>query len=151
MNIREHRKNGTLRIATSFKDRKTKTQQHMKEQCDINHIMKKYRNQDMAVAALGRGPGTYGDFSNIVDYDTALNTVIQAENAFNSLDALVRARFKNDPQQLLEFIQDDKNYEEAIKLGLIERPKGPPPPTPPSPEQPKPAKKKTTTTVIEED
>ena len=34
------------------------------------------------------------------------------------LPAKARARFQNDPQQFMEFMNDEENIAEAIKLGL---------------------------------
>ena len=46
--------------------------------------------------------------------------VNQARDLFMSLDAEVRKRFGNDPAQLLDFLADNKNYDEAKKLGLVD-------------------------------
>ena len=39
-----------------------------------------------------------------------------------SLLSRVRKRYNNDPAELLEFVMDEKNREEAVFLGLIEKP-----------------------------
>lgn len=98
----------------------TLAQQHFKEECDINTIMAKF-------AVTGLLPDNplspqYGDFTGISDYHTALNQVIAAEDEFMSLPANIRARFENDPSQLIEFLDNAENAEEALKLGLIEKP-----------------------------
>lgn len=63
-------------------------------------------------------PPIYADHANMPDYKAALNLVIQAESQFMSLDASLRAKFDNDPAKLLGFLDDAKNDDEAIKLGL---------------------------------
>jgi hypothetical protein len=63
----------------------------------------------------------YGDFTGIGSYQDALNRVISADAAFMDLPSAIRARFGNDPQQLLNFVQDDANYDEAVKIGLISK------------------------------
>lgn len=118
--IRERRPNGTLRVATSNPD-PSLTQQQFKEECDINTIMNKYIKTGEFRALTGRG-GVYADFSEIKDLQSMLDTVRLAQDAFASLPAQVRQRFANDPAQLLAFIQDTNNRDEAIKLGLIDRP-----------------------------
>jgi len=45
------------------------------------------------------------------------------------LPAKMRARFHNDPQELLEFISNEENRAEAEKLGLVAKK----PETPPAP------------------
>ena len=52
----------------------------------------------------------------------AQETVIAAAEAFAALPSRVRQRFNNDPAELLEFLADESNREEAVFLGLIEKP-----------------------------
>ena len=40
-----------------------------------------------------------------------------------ALPAHLRARFENDPAQLIDFLGDENNRSEAEKLGLLEVPK----------------------------
>lgn len=61
----------------------------------------------------------YGDFSVLPDYQEALSIVMQAQDTFAALPASVRDRFGNDPTKMLNFLADDNNREEALKLGLI--------------------------------
>ena len=94
-------------------------QQHFKDECDINNILRQF-NITGLLPENTLSP-RYGDFSGIVDYHSALNAVIAAENEFEALPAQLRARFQNDPEQLINFIEDESNREEAINLGLIDR------------------------------
>lgn len=114
----EIRPNGSRRIAT-INEEPTETQQQFKEECDINNIMKKYGNDPVAFQALTRPGGKFADFSEIQDYQGMLQTVFEAQSAFNSLPAEMRLRFRNDPSYLLDFIQDPKNYAEGIQMGLL--------------------------------
>jgi len=100
---------------------KTRTQQHQKEEADINTIVKRF-------GLTGQLPENvrmprYGDFTEVTDYQTALNAVIAANNAFLSMPAHVRRRFNNDPAAFVDFCSDASNLEEAKKLGLVETPK----------------------------
>jgi phage internal scaffolding protein len=63
----------------------------------------------------------YGDFSGIGDYHTALNRVIAAQDEFEGLPAQIRARFDNDPANLIEFLGNENNRAEAEELGLVEK------------------------------
>jgi phage internal scaffolding protein len=94
-------------------------QQHYKEECDINTILQKFN----ITGLLPESPLSprYGDFTGISDYHTALNRVIAAEDEFMALPANIRAKFDNDPAQLIEFLEDEKNRPEAEKLGLVEK------------------------------
>lgn len=118
------RKDGSLSIKTVNLE-PTKTQQQFKDECDINNIMKKYSSTG-EFTHLTSKQGIYADFSQITDYRDMVETVQYAKDAFASLPADVRARFGNDPAQLLNFVQDDKNYDEGVKLGLVQ-PKTPQP------------------------
>ena len=68
---------------------------------------------------------TYGDFTDVVDYETALQRVITAQESFDALPARVRDRFENDPANLIEFLNDESNRDEALSLGLINPPQQP--------------------------
>lgn len=95
-----------------------------KDECDINRIMARYESTGVLNDPLNlrSSPPTYGDFSNMGDYMEHMNAIIDAQNAFDRLPAKVRARFHNDPSELLQFVNDDGNREEAVKLGLVEAP-----------------------------
>jgi len=93
-------------------------QQHFRDECDINNILRQFN----ITGLLPETPLSprYGDFTGIVDYHTALNAVIAAEDGFMELPADLRARFLNDPENLINFLNDESNKDEAIKLGLID-------------------------------
>lgn len=93
-------------------------QQHFKDECDINNILHQFNVTGM----LPEAPLSprYGDFTGIVDYHSALNAVIAAEDGFMALPAQIRSRFENDPELLINFLDDPNNRDEAIKLGLVD-------------------------------
>ena len=97
------------------------TQQHFKDETDINNILRQFN----ITGLLPEQPLSprYGDFTGIGDYHSALNAVIAAEDQFMALPANLRARFENDPAQLIAFLSDENNRSEAEKLGLLEIPK----------------------------
>jgi len=95
----------------------TRAQQHHKDECDINVILERFgKTGQLPVNAIS---GTYGDFSGVHDYHTALNTLIAAESEFESLPATIRKQFANEPANLIEFLNDPKNKDKAIELGLV--------------------------------
>jgi len=110
------RENGTIKIVT-INNKKTMTQQQFKDQCDINNIIKTYKHT--GELPLSQKVGKFLDVSNVQDYQTSLNTIIEASQAFENLPSNIRSRFANDPQKLISFMEDATNQEEAIKLGLI--------------------------------
>jgi phage internal scaffolding protein len=92
-------------------------QQHHREECDINTIMERFgQTGQLPVTAL---EPTYGDFSGVMDYHTAMNAIMAAEEQFDALPAQLRARFDNDPAKLIDFLDIDTNRSEAESLGLL--------------------------------
>lgn len=110
------RKNGTISVET-INTEPTLTQQQFKEQCDINNIIKNYTQT--GELPLSKKVGQFLDVSNVQDYHSALTTVFEAQKAFDNLPSNIRSRFENDPNQLIAFIEDDANHEEALSLGLL--------------------------------
>jgi len=84
---------------------------------DINNIMRKYKKTGVITHITNAIP-TFGDVSQIGDYQSCLEHVRRAEQLFSELPALTRERFQNDPTQFVSFMDDENNLEEAIKLGL---------------------------------
>lgn len=111
------------------------TQQHFRDETDINKIMDKY-SQTGLIDHVNDVKGAYGDFTSVQDYQLHLDQVIAADQAFMALPSAIRKRFENSPAALLEFLQDDANRDEAVKLGLVNAP--PPPQPKEEPEAPRP-------------
>lgn len=97
------------------------TEQHFKAECDINNIVATF--QETGVLPQGNRQPLFGDFdlfpqdlaSSMAQYDEAMERFMQ-------LDSSLRKEFNNDPVQLLAFLQDEKNRDRAVELGLIEMP-----------------------------
>lgn len=94
-----------------------RTQQHQKDECDINVLMSRFQKSG-EITHLATGPPQYGDFSEVGDFTTAQNRVAEATQDFMTLPARLRLEFNNDPAELLEFLQDEANNERAIEMGL---------------------------------
>ncbi|WNK14540.1 MAG: internal scaffolding protein [Microvirus sp.] len=115
----------------------TLAQQQFKDDADINVIVRRF-------GVTGELPQnvrmpTYGDFSEVVDYHTAMNAIRASQDAFDALPGAIRERFSNNPAKFVDFCSDDRNMDEARLLGLVpaaapldlEAPLAPPKPTPP--------------------
>lgn len=98
---------------------KTLAQQQFKDETDINTIVERF-GLTGEMPHVSHTP-TYDDFTGVFDFQTAMNVVVQAQREFMSYPAKLRARFSNDPQEFLEFMDKPENMDEAIKLGLAER------------------------------
>lgn len=96
------------------------TQQHFKEECDINNIIARFTRTGL----LPQYPGEdmqYGDYTTSLDYHEAMTIVAQAKQQFESLPSSVRDKFDNDPAKMLDFVSKKENIEESVKLGLLNR------------------------------
>lgn len=90
------------------------TVQSMAEDADLNIMLKRF-------GVTGKMPEnvhlpTYGDFSQVTDFQSAMNAIIEADDNFMELPADVRARFNNNPQLLLDFCSDPGNISEVRKI-----------------------------------
>lgn len=94
-----------------------RTKQAHGPECDINIIMRQFDRTGVLDPRLVRH-GYYGEVQ-VNDYFTAMLQVTSAREAFAELPAELRLRFDNDPGVLLAFLGDEKNREEAVKLGLV--------------------------------
>lgn len=119
--------------------------QSFAEECDINTIVRRFGITGELPTNI-RMP-TYGDFTGVHDFKTAMDAIATANESFDALPAEVRARFNNDPAAFVDFCSDTRNRDEAKKLGLISadevkaaaaltmgnKPTEPSAPTPPKP------------------
>ncbi len=94
------------------------TKQGHKSECDINVIMKKYLKTGL-VGHASRFEGVYGD-APAIDFHSAMNVVMEGQEAFDALPSATRQRFGNDPGAFLDFVQDAGNESEMRDLGLLD-------------------------------
>lgn len=62
--------------------------------------------------------GTFVDCTKIPDFRGMLDFVTKVKQDWELVPAAIRARFRNDPANFIEFLSDPKNDEEAVRLGL---------------------------------
>lgn len=94
------------------------TQQCHKAECDIHNILRKYDKTGL-ITHINNNSASYDDFTSAADYHAAMNVIAEASSAFASLPSELRLQFNNDPGSFMEFIHNDENYDEAVKLGLV--------------------------------
>lgn len=102
-------------------------------ECDINNLVETRVAKDGKQMSVMTGVGSslppnpdspkYGDFTNYTSSQLteAMNVIAQAKSQFEQLPSGIRARFSNDPRNLVDFVNDDSNYTEALKLGLVNK------------------------------
>lgn len=102
------------------------TRQSEADSCDINKIMERFDRTGQLPISV-KAPPLYGD-ARIVDFQTAKQIVIDAQNAFSELSAEARKYFNHDPQNLLNALSDasEESAKTLLKLGiLVEREESP--------------------------
>jgi len=99
---------------------KSLTLQADEEHANINKILQKYAKTGQLNANVKYNP-IYADYSDVPSFHESLNIVLKANEQFMGLDAEVRSRFANDPSKFLEFVNDSKNLDEMVKLGLASK------------------------------
>lgn len=92
------------------------TKQSFAKEADINTIV----NRVLKGSAMPQGERQprYGDFTGL-DYVGMQNQIALVNQSFAELPSDVRRRFDNDPSELLAFLGDPENRDEAIELGLL--------------------------------
>lgn len=111
-----------------------RTKQSFKDECDINIMLKTYQKTG-AMPNINPKVALYGNFSLITDLHTAITQVKDAEQAFMAYPSQLRKRFGNRPENLINFLEDPDNHDEAVELGLVApepNPRETPPPTTPT-------------------
>lgn len=104
-----------------FGDEISLTKQADAAGCDINNIMSQYEASGLLLH-VNQLQGQYADLGDGATYQEHMNAVIAAQDAFDTLPAVIRSQFENDPSLFLDFVADEKNRPEMIKMGLIDAP-----------------------------
>lgn len=100
----------------TYNNEKSITKQEFKDDADINVLVERFEKAGELPPQLTWPDQT--EFMETYDYQTAMNVVVKAREAFMELPAKARARFENDPQKFMRFMEDPENQDEAIKLGI---------------------------------
>lgn len=118
---------GLMRSIRSFKAREaskrfatvnrkeSKTVQSDRKGSDINEIVKRFGLT--GELPIPRAVPRYADFLDAPDFRGAMQVIIEAREAFESLPARIRERF-GSPAAYVDFVGNPENKEELIKLGL---------------------------------
>ena len=100
----------------------TMTQQHFRDECDINNIMARYEQTGLLIdplTARSGGSPIFDDFSDIPDLMTAQNKLIEAQQMFELLPSRIRKDFDNDPVKFVEFCQNPDNEDKLRDYGIL--------------------------------
>ncbi len=99
------------------------TQQEFKESCDINNILAKFSVQAQALGVepsqlMPQDQGTYGDFSNLDDFQTAQNKIAFLNDQFSNLPSDVRRKFGDNLNNFIGALSDPSRIDELGELGV---------------------------------
>lgn len=106
-----------LRVRLFIDPSEKLTKESVDVETDLNVIVEKAR-RGVPMNVNTREP-FYGDVSQIPDYATAMQIVIDVGKQFMTLPAKIRERFDNDPEKMLAFLSDERNRKEAEELGML--------------------------------
>lgn len=108
--------NGAMELIEAGKEDLYASIQSHKDSCDINLILKRFARGD--VSALQKRQGMFGDFTDAPSsYAEALNSMIIAEQYFNSLPLETRAQFDHNFHRFLLSL-DQPDFESKFSAGV---------------------------------
>lgn len=134
MNFRSVYDDVRVRVSRSFDVLKDKSnedyvfhraKQQFKDECDINKIVARYPDlnsesyQRQVAGILATNPELFSEYDSAMDYASAVSIVDRAREQFETLPATLRERFSQDPFEFLNYVNNENNRSEAIKLGLL--------------------------------
>lgn len=111
------RENGKKRVIIDCSG-ESKTQQHHEKETNVNKIMAKAYKTGMVPVSM-KSPLLCENFESAADFMECQNIIAKARQDFMALPSSIRKRFANEPANLMEFLQNEDNRAEAIKLGLV--------------------------------
>lgn len=92
-----------------------------KDEADINLMLRRFGVTGQ-IRTVNR-QALFGDFSDVTDFQTALNRVKAAEAEWLNLPSELRKELDQDPARLTAWLADPANQTQAERLGLLDRPK----------------------------
>lgn len=107
------------------------TKQSMAKDTDINLIMAKYQRTGL-VTFVNENQGEYMEAPEM-DFHQAIDYIAKSKELFDEMPSSLRKRFNNDPGEFLDFVHDETNADEMVKLGLAKRTPEEPPTAPAEP------------------
>lgn len=95
------------------------TKQEFAKESDINVIVGRYVKAGVPITPDAQA--VFADVSSVGEFREHALRIEEFRDSFMSLPAVLRAQFDNDPAKLVDFLSDDNNYDEAVKLGLVQK------------------------------
>lgn len=93
------------------------TKQEFGRDCDINNIVAMYKKgRPMPFTVT---PGMFADVSEMGDYKTAVDVLMEAEILWRRLPLEVRQKAGGSPAAFLDYVNDPENAESLVDMGLV--------------------------------
>lgn len=96
----------------------SRTKQSFAEEADINTLVRRFNITGQIPQNVR--PPLLEDFTDVFDFHSAQNALVEANRSFMRMPSSVRNRFQNDPAQFVEFCSNPENLEEMRKMGLAD-------------------------------
>lgn len=107
-------------VAIEFKD-PSLTQQQYKDEVDLNVMVARMGLHDGSIPPGSMDPRLFGDFTDAVDLRDVFDRARAATEHFGELPADIRRRFRDNPAELLDWVNDPANVQEAVTLGFLDK------------------------------
>lgn len=88
--------------------------QSEKDACDVNKIVE--RALRTGIMPVSTAQALYADVSNAVDYQSAVEMTLRAQEQFDALPVKTRNQFDNDVGKFLAFAEKAENKDAVIEL-----------------------------------
>lgn len=116
-------------------------QEHIKEYSDINILVQRFTRAGITPSAAQQGQFLDLTSPFVSDLMSAENMLLKAHQGFMGLPAETRLKFGNNAVNMASWLSDEKNHDEARKMGLLPALKEPaispdPKPSEPAPKPP---------------
>lgn len=94
-----------------------RTIQSAKDECDINVIVRRFGVTGQLPSNI-RAPLT-GDFTGVVDFQSAMNAINASQEAFLAMPSELRAELNHDVGEFIKWCEDPANKDRMKKYGLL--------------------------------
>lgn len=104
-----------------WKDAQPGAQQQFKDDVDINVIVARFGLKDGSTLPQATDLNYFSDFSEVTDLQGILDAAREAQRRFDLLPANIREEFDHQPAKLWDYVNNPKNWDRAVEMGLLHR------------------------------
>jgi len=105
-----------LKVVT-VNDKPTMTKQALKDDADVNNIIKRYNKIDLYADAMEL-EAIYGEIDSM-DLREAMDKVNASEEAFMKVPSEIRGQFENDAGKWIDYATDPANIDQMREWGFV--------------------------------